>query len=618
MFKESLNLCKMEILCQQDFRESIDTDFFNIRSDFYSTTVTDDGIVIDDKTFRHNNLNHMKRTHTLLDVNGIFKTSEKKELLIECEISARQFFRNSELIPKIPSQYINRINNIHEDPRLCCTGFYAFEDETNMSYMFLITNGMIYALYGREMELVRAEDDYSERDPTYKVSSGCFYSLIPLFKRGFDTLTPKDGPLSEFITLSLGFTKDKVTWYRNKEPIFNISNIGYRNLDQHTVVEHGGFNIQSENNNFRVGFGHFSFLDFQLPNNYSRQMTSTEIFGGCRIERSCSGLAQLYPTEYYKEPYPNTLGKYVNIVPEKSFAIGYEEAMINSNYLLFGQGMVTIIKTIFVGLRSNKETKTPDFEPGINGDAFNRKKVPKRIIEKKIGNKKYTKPRVVPVGKKFDKKSPEETSSDETSSDETSSDDNSTIPCPVQRNSIRSKVSIESLSSTETIDCDQPKRNQMTRNPMNRNIGFDRDAIKKVNINQSSTNSSEFIDDHQSNSQSNSQSYEESDSGFVSMDKLRRKSNKIEIEDFDSLETVDSLESAGVSLAPKSHDKCWICNKKCQGMCCSGNCGSISCKKTRTTKPAIVKGISSRTNKGDNLNNPGKPLKFAYHSSRFN
>lgn len=600
----------MEILCQQDFRESIDTDFFNIRSDFYSTSITDDGIVIDDKTFRHNNLSHMKRSHTLLDINAIFKTPQgkEKELLVECNLSARQFFRNSDLIPKIPSQYINRIVNIHEDPRLCCAGFYAFEDENNMSYMFLITNGMIYALYGREMELVKSEDEYSEKDPTYKINKGCFYSLIPLRKRGFNSLTPKDGPLSEFTILSMGFTTEKVTWYINKEPIHTINNIGYRQPDMYSVVEHGGLSIKSENNKLRIGFGHFSFLDFQLPNNYSRQMTSIEILNGCRVERSCSGLAQLYPTEYYKEIYQNTLGKNVNIIPEKTFAIGYEEGIINSNYLLFGQGMVTIVKTVFVCYRSLDQVKTPQIN--FEGNNFDRKKVPKTKKPRESIKKKS--PKII-------------------YSSESESESDSEIPCPNKKTptnkdfSIQSGLSVQSsLTSSETIDC--PENN---RKPI-RNIGFDRENLKNIKQGKISE-STEPIYSHNSINRKNSETEKteknesnsdstidsDSDSGFISMDKIRRKSKRIEISD--SLETIGvigSLESIGESLGPKSHSICWICGKNCQGMCCGGNCGSKCCKNLKTKAP-IIKGMSAQRGNEKDMKYKGRPLKFPYHSNRF-
>lgn len=578
----------MEILCQQDFREEIDTDFFNIRSDFYSTSITDEGIVIDDKTFRHNNLSHMKRSHTLLDINGIFKTSKDKELLVECELSARQFFRNSDLIPKIPSQYINRITNIHEDPRLCCTGFYAFEEENNMSYMFLITNGMIYALYGREMELVKTNDEYSEKDPTYKVNLGCFYSLIPLRKRGFETTIPKDGPLSEFTILSIGFTQNRVTWYINKEPVHTIHNIGYRQADMYLVVEHGGLAIKSEINELKIGFGHFSFLDFQLPNNYSRQMTTTEISGGCRVERSCSGLAQLYPTEYYKEIYPNTLGKNVNIVPEKTFAIGYEEGIINSNYLLFGQGMVTIIKTVFVCHRTLDEIKTPVLKFG--GNNFNRKKVTKVKVSKSKA------PRVIYSSE---------------------SDSDSEIPCPNKRKIEKDfSATYSSSSSSEIIDCPENKRN-LAQKPTK----FQRENLKNINQ-RKIQESTEPIFSHNSMSnktepESITESGSDSDSGFISMDKIRRKSNKVEISD--SLETIGvigSLESLGESLGPKSHTICWICGKNCQGMCCGGNCGSKSCKNLK--RNPIVKGMPNRNLKDKDKDYRGRPLKFSYHGGRFN
>lgn len=103
----------------------------------------------------------------------------------------------------------------------------------------------------------------------------------------------------------------------------------------------------------------------------------------------------------------------------------------------------------------------------------------------------------------------------------------------------------------------------------------------------------------------------------TTMDKIRRKSNKIEISD--SLETIGvigSLESLGESLGPKSHSICWICGKNCQGMCCGGNCGSKCCKNLKTRVP-IVKGVNNQLNRGKDKDYQGKPLKFSYHTNRF-
>lgn len=606
----------MEVICNQNFRDPVEADFFSISSDFYSTTINENGIVIDDKTFRHNNLDHMKRSYTLLDVNGTFEINDQETYFV-AELSARQFFRNSELIPKIPSQYINRIHNIYEDPRLACSGMYVVEESTNMTYMILLTSGMIYGLYGREMKLIKTDGDYTENTPTYKVDAACFYSLIPLSKRGFNTLSPKDGALSEFTKVGLGICADKVSWYINDSRVFTVDNIGYRIDEQYSVVDHGGINVKTVNSVVKMGFGHFAFMDFQLPNNYSRQMTSIDISGGIRVERSCSGLAQLYPTEYYKEIYPNTLGIRSNIIPEKTFAIGYDEASINSNFLLFGQGVVTIIKTLSIIVRDSSR---------INSKITKNVKINRKKIPRLTGAVKKRE-RFPHFKLKDNKDSDTDTDSSDTDRSDggtsDSSESESVIPCPKRKTHKRedstdiddrkfrrdsgefthsssssnssSSSSVQSMSSTEPVECDQ-RRPKMTMNREMYMRDYGRDFRKKY-----SETSSEAVETSES-------TVDSSDSGFISMDKIRDKPDN-------SLETLDSLESVGISLSRIPHNICWICRKLCGGICCGGSCGSMHCNNKKARKP-IVKGVKSTNQEKFNMKE-SKPVKFVYGGNRF-
>jgi hypothetical protein len=350
----------MDLLLSKDFREGVDSSFFKARSDTHCTSVNVNGLVIDDKSFnKFNNIPHLKREQTALDLSTTYNLpkTDGKEIVFETNISARQFFRNKDDTNSVPSIYMDRIRNIHEDPRLCCTAIYVLDELTQLSFMILITNQVIYALYGKDLEAIRSENIYENKEIVYERNGASFYSLIPIGRRGITNASSEMGPLDDYITVGLGFTSDnKVTWYLNKEPVHTISTLGYRCEDKYMVLNHGGQCQKANLSKLCFGYGHYSFLDFQLPNNYNRSMTNIDTSNGYRVERSSSGLVQLFPDDYYKEIYPSTYGSYVDMNIDKAFAISLSRSRTNASYILFGQGMVTFVRTLQVYIRDRYQS----------------------------------------------------------------------------------------------------------------------------------------------------------------------------------------------------------------------------------------------------------------------
>lgn len=271
------------------------------------------------------------------------------EFIYEACMSAQQLI-SPDIVPKI---YLNRIRNIREDYRLCCSGIVVYDEENKLTVKILFTDDWIYGYY--------------ERFPGYKTGwtinkpnpFNClgdyagFASIIPLCKRGANSIKCKNGTLDDFENVGIGIDscKGTIKFYVNRCEMFCINKIGYRLSDEYQVAEYGGIPYIVKPRCVKFGFGHFSYLDHNIPNNYSRgYVVPTYDGNGYPIDRLASGLAQLMPTNKYREPYPDFMGEHSTIDPAVSFAYSGED----ENYLIFGQGMTTRIRYIAGYVVNNK------------------------------------------------------------------------------------------------------------------------------------------------------------------------------------------------------------------------------------------------------------------------
>lgn len=260
------------------------------------------------------------------------------EFVYEACMAAKQII-SAEMIPEI---YRDRIRNIKEDHRPCASALVMYDEENMITAKILFTDDWIYGYY--------------ERRPGYKTSwtlnmsmmgdYAAFTSIIPLCKRGnFSSINNFQDRLNDYVRVGIGIdvSKGTIKFYVNRIEMFCIPRIGYRLDDQYQVSELGGTAYLTVPGCMRFGFGHFSYLDHNIPNNYSREyVVQSKDSNGYSVHRLASGLAQLLPTDKYREPYPDFTGEYTTINPNLSFAYTGSDP----NYFNFGQGMITNIKYI--------------------------------------------------------------------------------------------------------------------------------------------------------------------------------------------------------------------------------------------------------------------------------
>ncbi|CAH6419976.1 Hypothetical protein HVR_LOCUS1033 [uncultured virus] len=273
------------------------------------------------------------------------------EFVYEACMSAQQII-SPQIVPPV---YRNRIRNIGEDHRLCSSGLVVYDEENMITAKILFTNDWIYGYY--------------ERRPGYKTGWGSnmaimgdyasFTAIIPLCKRGLFNPISIDGcvnsSLNDFVRIGIGIDpcRGTIKYYVNRKEMYCVPRIGYRLADEYQVSELGGLPYLVTPGCIRFGFGNFSFMDHNMPNNYARQHVLEQLdSNGYPVHRLASGLAQLLPTNRYREPYPDFTGEYTSINPNISFAYnGTDPNMFN-----FGQGMIARIKYI-AGYVVNTRTK---------------------------------------------------------------------------------------------------------------------------------------------------------------------------------------------------------------------------------------------------------------------
>ena len=228
------------------------------------------------------------------------------------------------IVPEfIPQVYIPYIRNIYEDYRLCCAGPIVYDVITNVMIAILITNDYLYAYYG-----VLPVNSGSSR--------ACFEAVIPL-------CTINDN----MHDLGIGVTSGCINYYVNERLYYTVSDIGQRLADMYQMVDYGGIASSIKLQTLKLGFGSFTFLDHQLPNNYGREF----VIKDRTTYRVQSGLLQLLPLSMYYEPYPNFGGYHEPVTPQ-SFASDQND----SNHKLWGQGITMRIESIS-GIYVNSKPK---------------------------------------------------------------------------------------------------------------------------------------------------------------------------------------------------------------------------------------------------------------------
>lgn len=275
------------------------------------------------------------------------------EFVYEACMSAQQII-SPEMIPPI---YRNRIRDIHEDYRLCSSALVVYDEESMITAQIFFTDSWIYGGYerrpGYKTGWIMGYNPVNIGNMGVMGDYAAFSSVIPLCKRGNFGPMSREGHLDDFIRVGIGIdpVRGTLKFYVNRIEMFCIPRIGYRLTDEYQVSDLGGIPYLTVPGTLRFGFGHFSYLDHNMPNNYSRKhVIDTTDSNGYPVYRSASGLAQLLPTDRYREPYPDFTGEHTSIDPSISFAYSGTDP----KFFIFGQGMITRIKYIAGYIVNNK------------------------------------------------------------------------------------------------------------------------------------------------------------------------------------------------------------------------------------------------------------------------
>ena len=306
-------------LFYKNFTSSPDVSDFQIENDDGVCQSSDRGLLVNSKIYTNTKPQGVVGEYDNMKWNVVYKNSfqvTNNETMFSMVLSCAQCFNEDK---PIPNEFISRIKNIHEDYRLCCTSMMINDKKTSTSLGFLITNEVIYGFYNcGKMEVFHIMN---------KVKC--------------------DNPLQDTFKLAIGVSRS-IKWYINGCLLYTMPQLGCTTQNSTCVLrlkgEFGANNLESVS----VGFGHFSFLDHQLPNK-DKVIVDRSSDPNTHIPRSQSGLVMLRNNDKYLEVHPDTYGRYHPIVDSSSFAITND----SSRYKIFGQGMITQVVEINVCVRYN-------------------------------------------------------------------------------------------------------------------------------------------------------------------------------------------------------------------------------------------------------------------------
>lgn len=271
------------------------------------------GMVIKSNIYKVHNENLLDHIKYLLTTKNMIILKDEGETIFEAEMTATQNIDYK----SVPAIYQSRIRNIYEDYRLCSSGIAIFDPINLLSIKILFTNNFIYGFYERRLSL--------------SGNKASFASVIPLCRRDNTT---------EYLKVGIGIdnTNNIINFYINGVCYYKITQIGFRLPDMYQVVDYGGEADLVKISKVDFGIGHFSFLDHNIPNNYSREYTiNSTNTDGYPIVRLASALAQLLPTDKYYEPYLPFSGIREHIDQTITFAY----TGTDSSYFIFGQGITS-------------------------------------------------------------------------------------------------------------------------------------------------------------------------------------------------------------------------------------------------------------------------------------
>jgi hypothetical protein len=247
--------------------------------------------------------------------------SDNYEIYYESEVAVQQYIPTN----LIPAQFLPRLRNVNEDIRLCSGAINVLDPDTWCVCDMFLSNEKIYCFIERLPFGKTINNDYA-----------AYSACVEVVCRTGD-------PYNDFVKIAIGLKKNSINFYVNGQLVHNVPRYGVRQLDRYRLLDHQGIAQQVEVNSVYLGFGLFSLLDMQLPNNYSRQLVDND-FGA---NQAASGLVQLDTTASYGETLPGQLtGDNRPIVDANvTWAVNLNDfANDNRDIKLFGQGAALRMK----------------------------------------------------------------------------------------------------------------------------------------------------------------------------------------------------------------------------------------------------------------------------------
>lgn len=601
---------------------SEETDTLNIVKGNPSVSCDENGMIIDSMIFDDSS----DRDRVIIDHSTHFHTKRDSEILFEAVMSSKQYYptiySSTGVLPNILS---SRIRNIREDPRMCCSCFCIKEVNNGLKCMFVMTDDVIYAYYGR--------------DSVEGKGQASFGYLIPLCRRGIPDALSREGPLADFYCLAIGFHQRNgwtVRFYIDGRIYYSIDRIGYRLDPKYCVYERGGTAYQIEVEELELSFTHSSPLDFYLPDNYAREYITTDKSGRYPIFRNGSALIQLKSDSEYMEPFPDLLGEYKSIKPEVTFAVVQSESRANQHYRTFGQGIVTRLQHLEI-LYRNMDGRFEAIREESSKSEYSEK-------DQSYSNKLMKQPVKQPPNKGNQKK--------KMISEESS--DSFIFECPNggkkgQSGRFKAPPPVKKVVNTQNAR----KKEAEQKSPVGARRGFENPRLE-VQQPPDFSSGSEVLEsfDRRPDYRPPSRASSDSDSIVFKHERIGespkrlpnkpddacrvegkrsnmtgrvKSSPKVNIDSLETLEETSSLETIGESLKYKSHEYCWQCGTICLSSCCSGKCGSRSCSfSTKRVQQKKYKGVIPVGNEQQNsgvieFDKPpvGRPIKLSISSKRY-
>lgn len=254
----------------------------------------------------------------LVFANEPVELDSDQENVFEYWMQARTFFTDASPYPK------NILKCPDDDVRLAAASVNVYDPATELYFNFLVTNDMVYAVYGRNAD---------KRDPQ-DYNYAAFNFVIPLLWR-----KPTD---THKLKVILGRRQRTVRWKIDNKEYFRVEDVGARIDRQYMTADFGGADDEVFPESVLYGFGSMTLLN-HYPACWRACDNKPCIYAASRQALYKTGDAQA------PEQYDPIQGKPVP-------AVFWNTMNTEERFRVWGQGSATFFKRISVYLQNCKQT----------------------------------------------------------------------------------------------------------------------------------------------------------------------------------------------------------------------------------------------------------------------